>query len=48
MWKKGDGVARMFDYIIYVPGTSKGSRVNVKVAKITGKVAYGNVSVDQA
>ncbi len=44
--KKGDGVARMFDYLIYVPGTVKGSRVKVKGAKITGKVAYGNVSVE--
>ncbi|MCX6651110.1 MAG: translation initiation factor IF-2 subunit beta [Methanomassiliicoccales archaeon] len=44
--KKGDGVARMFDYIIYIPGTAKGSRVKVKVAKITGKVAYGNVFIE--
>jgi translation initiation factor 2 subunit 2 len=38
--KKGDGVARVGDYIIYVPGTSKGSRVKAKITKVSGNVAF--------
>jgi translation initiation factor 2 subunit 2 len=38
--KKGDGVARVGDYIIYVPGTVKGSKVKVKITKVSGNVAF--------
>jgi len=41
--KKGDGIARAGDFIIYVPGTTKGAQVKVKVVKITGTTAYGTV-----
>ncbi len=41
--KKGDGIARREPYIIYVPGTAKGSVVKVYVEKIAGTVAFGRV-----
>lgn len=41
--KRGDGIARNGDYIIYVPGTTKGIQVKVKIVKISGKTAFGTV-----
>ncbi len=46
--KKGDGIARKENIIIYVPGTVKGSRVRVKVTKKTGTVAFGVVTQEPA
>ena len=42
--KKGDGIARKDKYIIYVPGTTKGSIVKVFIEKITGTVAFGRLT----
>jgi translation initiation factor 2 subunit 2 len=42
--RKGDGVAKLDKYIIYVPGTVKGARVKVKIQKISGNVAFAVVS----
>jgi translation initiation factor 2 subunit 2 len=42
--KKGDGVAKLDKYIIYVPGTAKGARVKVKIVKISGNVAFANIA----
>jgi len=44
--KKGDGVARVGDYIIYVPGTVKGVKVKAKITKVSGNVAFAIVSRD--
>jgi translation initiation factor 2 subunit 2 len=41
--KKGDGVAYFDKYMIYVPGAIKGSIVKVKIEKISGTVAFGNI-----
>jgi translation initiation factor 2 subunit 2 len=41
--KKGDGVAKMDKYIIYVPGTAKGATVKIKIEKIVGSIAYAKV-----
>ncbi len=38
--KKGDGIAKIDDFIIYVPGTAKGSIVKIKVTKVMGKMAF--------
>lgn len=42
--KKGDGIAKLDKYIIYVPGTAKGAIVKVHIEKIAGSVAFGRVS----
>jgi translation initiation factor 2 subunit 2 len=39
--KKGDGIARKGNFIIFVPGTAKGSQVKVKIEKVSGTVAFG-------
>jgi len=41
--KRGDGIARNGDYIIFIPGTTKGISVKVKIVKISGKTAFGTV-----
>lgn len=46
--KKGDGVARRGDVIIYVPGTVKGSRVRVKITKRSGNVSFATVTQEAA
>jgi translation initiation factor 2 subunit 2 len=39
--KKGDGIARKGEFVIYVPGTAKGTQVKVKIEKVSGTVAFG-------
>ena len=41
--KRGDGVAYVDKFIIYIPGAVKGSTVKVKIEKISGTVAFGRV-----
>lgn len=41
--KRGDGIARKGPFIIYIPGTAKGSQVKVKIEKVSGTVAFGTL-----
>lgn len=41
--KKGDGVAKVQNYTIFVPGTAKGAKVKIKVEKVTGQIAFAKV-----
>lgn len=41
--KKGDGVAKIDNFVIYVPGTTKGAQVKIKVDKVIGNIAYAQV-----
>ncbi|MEE9151224.1 MAG: translation initiation factor IF-2 subunit beta [Thermoplasmata archaeon] len=41
--RKGDGMAKKGDFIIYVPGTAKGSQVKVLIENISGTIAFGRV-----
>ncbi|UCG68855.1 MAG: translation initiation factor IF-2 subunit beta [Thermoplasmata archaeon] len=41
--RKGDGMAKKGDFIIYVPGTAKGARVKVLIENISGTIAFGKV-----
>ena len=42
--KKGDGIAYFDKFIIYVSGAVKGSTVKVKIEKISGAVAFGQIA----
>ncbi len=44
--KKGDGIAKKDKYIIYIPGTTKGSIVKVRIDKVVGTIAFGRVARD--
>ncbi len=41
--KEGDGMAKKEGYTIYVPGTTKGDKVKVKITNTTGNLAFGRV-----
>ncbi len=41
--RKGDGIARLDKYIIFVPGTTKGTVVKVMIENISGTSAFGHV-----
>lgn len=43
--RKGDGVAYLDKYTIYITGGIKGSNVKVKIEKISGSVAFGRIIV---
>ena len=38
--KKGDGVGKVVDYLVVVPGTVKGATVHAKITKISAKTAF--------
>jgi translation initiation factor 2 subunit 2 len=42
--KKGDGVGKHLEYLVVVPGTVKGTTVNVKITNLSGKTAFGTIS----
>jgi translation initiation factor 2 subunit 2 len=46
--KKGDGVGKTMDYLIIVPGTTKGNNVHVKITNISAKTAFGTVTTEPA
>jgi translation initiation factor 2 subunit 2 len=41
--RKGDGMAKKGDFIIYVPGTAKGAQVKVIIENVSGTIAFGKV-----
>jgi translation initiation factor aIF-2, beta subunit, putative len=44
--KKGDGIGKLMDYIIVVPGTAKGNTVHTKITNISGKTAFGTITTE--
>ena len=44
--KKGDGVAKYMDYLIVIPGTTRGTRANVKITNISAKTAFAQVTTE--
>ncbi len=41
--REGDGMARKGKYVIYIPGTTKGEQVKVRINNVTGTLAFGSV-----
>ncbi len=41
--RKGDGIAKVENFIIFVPGTKSGDRVKVKVTSVSGSFATASV-----
>ena len=46
--KRGDGIGKMMDYLIFVPGTVKGATVHAKITKISAKTAFAIVTTEAA
>lgn len=42
--KEGDGVAKKGKYTIFIPGTTKGDKVKVKINHVKGTLAFGEVA----
>ncbi|WMW22896.1 MULTISPECIES: TRAM domain-containing protein [Methanolobus] len=42
--REGDGIARVSGFVIFVPGTSVGDEVTIKVTKVMRKFAFGEVA----
>lgn len=40
---KGDGIAKVKGFVIFVPDTKKGNYVKIKITKVLPKVAFGKV-----
>jgi translation initiation factor 2 subunit 2 len=40
---RGDGVARLDRYIIYIPGAQKGTTVKIRIGKMSGTIAFANI-----
>lgn len=38
--KRGDGVAKIENFVIFVPNTKKGDEVRVKITKVLGDFAF--------
>ena len=41
--RRGDGMVKLDRYTVFVPNTAKGSKVKIKIEKISGNVAFAHV-----
>lgn len=41
--REGDGLARIKNFVIFVPGTKIGDRVKVKITRVLRRMAFGEV-----
>ncbi|MDR3206590.1 MAG: translation initiation factor IF-2 subunit beta [Candidatus Methanoplasma sp.] len=44
--KKGDGIGKYLDYLVIVPGSSKGTSVRAKITNISAKTAFGQATTE--
>jgi len=40
---KGDGIARVQGFVVFIPGVSKGDYVKIRVKKVLEKAAFGEL-----
>ncbi len=41
--REGDGLARIQNFVVFVPGTKIGDQVKVKITKVHRRMAFGDV-----
>ncbi|MGC9058897.1 MAG: TRAM domain-containing protein [Candidatus Aenigmatarchaeota archaeon] len=41
---KGDGIARIKNFVVFVPGTKKGDKKHIKIKEVRGKFAIGEIT----
>ncbi len=41
--REGDGLARIQNFVVFVPGTKIGDQVKVKITKVHRRMAFGEV-----
>jgi len=40
---KGDGIARVKNFVVFVPGSKKGEKRHIKIVKVARKFAIGEI-----
>src|SRR3989338_1897532 len=43
--QRGDGIARVKNFVVFVPGTNKGDKVHIRIKEVRGRHAIGEVAV---
>lgn len=41
--REGDGLARIQNFVVFVPGTKVGDQVKIKITKVHRRMAFGEV-----
>ncbi|HEY7587691.1 MAG TPA: TRAM domain-containing protein [Thermoplasmata archaeon] len=41
--REGDGLARIQNFVVFVPGTKIGDQVKIKITKVHRRMAFGEV-----
>lgn len=44
--REGDGLARIQNFVVFVPGTKVGDEIKVKITKVHRRMAFGEVVKD--
>lgn len=42
--REGDGIAKIENFVVFVPGTKVGDQVKIKITKVHRRVAFGEVT----
>ncbi len=43
MGREGDGLARIQNFVVFIPGTKVGDHVKVKITRVLRRMAFGEV-----
>lgn len=43
MGREGDGLARIQNFVVFIPGTKVGDQVKVKITRVLRRMAFGEV-----
>lgn len=46
--REGDGLARINNFVVFVPNTTVGQKVKIKIVRVMRRVAFGEVVSDEA
>ena len=46
MGREGDGLARIENFVVFVPGTKVGDKVRIRITKVLRRMAIGEVVKD--
>jgi predicted RNA-binding protein with TRAM domain len=39
--REGDGIAKIENFVVFVPGTDVGEELDIRISKVTRRVAFG-------
>lgn len=45
---KGDGIAKVNNFVVIVPGAKEGEKVRVKITRVLKKMAFAEITTDEA